>query len=112
MPTNWKHAIKLSEIPDHGVVECVVDGRIVAISKVDGNVHALDGICPHQGGSLGKGSLHGCVVRCPWHGWEYDVTNGSTNLYLRFAYRLLKPESQPTTLRYGFHDPSPIIPQL
>ena len=76
MTTDWKHAIKLSEIPDHGLVECVVDGRIVAISKVDGNVHAMDGICPHQGGSLGKGGLHGCVVRCPWHGWEYDVTNG------------------------------------
>ena len=76
MPTDWKHAIGLSEIPATGLIECVVDGRILAIFNINGKIHAADGICPHQGGSLGKGSLHGCVVRCPWHGWEYDVTNG------------------------------------
>ena len=36
----------------------------------------MDGVCPHQGGPLGKGSLSGCVVTCPWHGWQFDVSTG------------------------------------
>tara|TARA_B100000676_G_scaffold225344_1_gene222962 strand:+ start:992 stop:1303 length:312 start_codon:yes stop_codon:yes gene_type:complete len=76
MSLNWIQAALLSEMPDSGVLECVVDGQIVALFKTDDGYHAVDGICPHQGGSLGKGSLHGCIARCPWHGWEYDVRDG------------------------------------
>ena len=76
MDDNWVHALAVSEFPETGVSECVVDGKIIAIFRTDDGFHAMDGICPHQGGSLGKGSLHGCVARCPWHGWEYDVRDG------------------------------------
>jgi nitrite reductase/ring-hydroxylating ferredoxin subunit len=54
----------------------VVEGRIVALYNVDGDVYALDGVCPHQGGPLGKGRLEGTVVTCPWHGWQFDVRDG------------------------------------
>ena len=50
--------------------------RIVALFNVAGEIHALDGICPHQGGPLGKGTLESCIVTCPWHGFQFDVTNG------------------------------------
>ena len=76
MTAEWKHAIGLSEIPQNGIAECVIDGRIIALFTVDGIIQAVDGICPHQGGSLAKGSLHDCIIRCPWHGWEYDVHTG------------------------------------
>ena len=48
----------------------------VVIFNVDGQFHALDGICPHQGGPLGKGALAGCIITCPWHGFQFDVTTG------------------------------------
>jgi nitrite reductase/ring-hydroxylating ferredoxin subunit len=54
----------------------VAGDRIVALYNVDGRLHALDGVCPHQGGPLGKGALRGCVVTCPWHGWQFDVRTG------------------------------------
>ncbi|MBA62526.1 MAG: ferredoxin [Planctomycetaceae bacterium] len=76
MAAEWRHAIEITEMPGNGVTECVVEGRIIALFKLEGEFRAIDGICPHQGGSLGKGSLHGCVVRCPWHGWEYDINSG------------------------------------
>jgi nitrite reductase/ring-hydroxylating ferredoxin subunit len=41
-----------------------------------GAFYALDGICPHQGGPLGKGFVNGCIVTCPWHGFQFDVTTG------------------------------------
>ena len=50
--------------------------RIIALFNVNGEFFALDGICPHQGGPLGKGRIEGCVVTCPWHGWQFDVTTG------------------------------------
>jgi nitrite reductase/ring-hydroxylating ferredoxin subunit len=57
-------------------VERIVDGHVVALFNVDGRYHALEGICPHQGGPLGKGSVDGPVVSCPWHGWRFDVRSG------------------------------------
>ncbi|MEZ6129960.1 MAG: Rieske 2Fe-2S domain-containing protein [Planctomycetaceae bacterium] len=56
--------------------EVVAAGRIFAVYNVDGQFHVLDGICPHAGGPLGKGSLSGGIVTCPWHGWQFDVRSG------------------------------------
>jgi nitrite reductase (NADH) small subunit len=56
--------------------EYVAGDRIVALFNVEGKFYALDGICPHQGGPLGKGFLDGCIVTCPWHGFQFDVTTG------------------------------------
>ena len=41
-----------------------------------GEWFALDGLCPHAGGPLGRGCLEGTAVTCPWHGWRFDVTTG------------------------------------
>lgn len=61
-------------------LELVVEDRIVALYNVEGEFFALDGICPHNGGPLGKGALDGCIVTCPWHGWQFDVKNGQCQL--------------------------------
>ncbi|MBM81732.1 MAG: ferredoxin [Planctomycetaceae bacterium] len=66
----------LEEIPVGAGAEIVAAGRVFAVYNVDGQIHILDGVCPHAGGPLGKGTLEGCVVTCPWHGWQLDVTNG------------------------------------
>ena len=58
----------------------VVGDRIIAVFNVEGTYYALDGVCPHQGGPLGKGSLTDCVVTCPWHGWQFDVRTGQSQL--------------------------------
>ena len=54
----------------------IAGGRIVALFNVEGQFYALDGMCPHQGGPLGKGRLSGCIITCPWHGFQFDVTTG------------------------------------
>ena len=56
--------------------EAVAEGRIFAVYNVDGKFRVIDGICPHAGGPLGKGSLHNGVVTCPWHGWQFNVESG------------------------------------
>ena len=71
-----------------------IDGRSVGVFNVGGEYFALLNRCPHQGGPLCVGntlgflrsagvgefdySRPGEVVRCPWHGWEYDIRTGQS----------------------------------
>ena len=73
---NWIHIAAAGDLPPGAGGEFVAGGRIIALFNVAGEFYALDGICPHQGGPLGKGSLAGCIVTCPWHGFQFDVTTG------------------------------------
>lgn len=72
----WIRVASTAECPPGTGRELVAEGRIIALFNVDGTFYALDGICPHQGGPLGKGALRGSVVTCPWHGWQFDVRDG------------------------------------
>jgi nitrite reductase/ring-hydroxylating ferredoxin subunit len=71
-----------------------VNGRAIAIFNVDGAFFALRDVCPHQGAALSAGVVIGEVtadrpgryeycagrhVRCPWHGWEYDLRTGQSS---------------------------------
>jgi nitrite reductase (NADH) small subunit len=73
---NWIRLTRAADCPPGTAQELVAGDRIVALFNVDGEFFALDGVCPHQGGPLGQGELSGCVVTCPWHGWQFDVRSG------------------------------------
>ena len=73
---NWIKIAAADECPPGEAREFVAAGKIIALFHVDGAYHAIDGICPHQGGPLGQGELNGCVVTCPWHGFQFDVRDG------------------------------------
>ena len=77
---DWIDIAASADCPPGTVIERVAGDRIVALAHVDGRWHAIDGLCPHQGGPLGQGSLCGAVVTCPWHGWQFDVTTGRHRL--------------------------------
>ena len=91
-----KHVVAtVDEIPpgERKIVE--IGGRSLGIFNIKGDFYALRNTCPHQGGPLCQGRLTGClmadkpggeyryerrgeILRCPWHGWEYDVTTGQS----------------------------------
>jgi nitrite reductase/ring-hydroxylating ferredoxin subunit len=62
----------LSVLPPGSVMEVQVGDGTYAVCNAGGEIHALDGICPHAGGPLGQGALHGTTLVCPWHAWEFD----------------------------------------
>jgi 3-phenylpropionate/trans-cinnamate dioxygenase ferredoxin subunit len=84
----------VEEIPEgtRSVVE--IAGRSVGVFNIQGEFFALRNTCPHQGGPLCRGRLTGFVeasvpgeyrytrqgeiLRCPWHGWEFDVKTGQS----------------------------------
>jgi nitrite reductase (NADH) small subunit len=72
----WVRIAAVTDCPPQSGIELVAGDRLVALFNVAGEFYALDGVCPHQGGPLGKGALSGCVVTCPWHGWQFDVRTG------------------------------------
>ena len=66
-----------ADVPAEGRVRSVVvDGRSIAMSRCGGRLGALENRCPHQGGPLGEGSIEKGLLRCPWHGYDYDPLTG------------------------------------
>jgi nitrite reductase (NADH) small subunit len=83
-----------SELPpgEKRVVQEPESGISIGVFNVDGEFFALKNVCPHLGAPLCLGSIHathrpspvfefrpdlaGRVLRCPWHGWEFDIVTG------------------------------------
>jgi nitrite reductase/ring-hydroxylating ferredoxin subunit len=69
-----------------------VNGRSIGVFNVHGKYYALLSRCPHQAAPLCLGRITGMtmpsqpgeylwgrdgeILRCPWHGWEFDLTTG------------------------------------
>jgi len=77
----WHRVADVDELPE-GRVKTVTAGiHSMALTHIDGEYHAMDNRCPHQGGPLGEGSIEKgkngeCLLRCPWHGWDFDPKTG------------------------------------
>lgn len=81
-----------SELPPGSVRMVKVGPRAIGVLNVNGRYYAIRDICPHQGAPLCQGSVGGTmlpsepheyvygmdhqVIRCPWHGWEFDLETG------------------------------------
>ncbi len=54
-----------------------VEGRHVALFRLDDGFHAIDNLCLHHAGPLCEGEIDGRdEVTCPWHGWSYEIRTG------------------------------------
>ncbi|MBS0561524.1 MAG: Rieske 2Fe-2S domain-containing protein [Proteobacteria bacterium] len=90
-----KHVVAaVADIPPGSRRLVTVRGRPIAIFNIGGEFFGLFNRCPHQGGSLCDGILTGLVesdepgqyrtsregeiIRCPWHGWEFDIRTGQS----------------------------------
>jgi nitrite reductase/ring-hydroxylating ferredoxin subunit/DMSO/TMAO reductase YedYZ heme-binding membrane subunit len=51
-------------------------GDRVAVFRHEGKLSAISNACAHQNGPLGEGRIIDCLVTCPWHGFQYNVTDG------------------------------------
>jgi nitrite reductase/ring-hydroxylating ferredoxin subunit len=83
-----------TEIPPGGNKVVGIDGRDIVVFHVNGEFFALLNRCPHEGAPLDKAacvarltspepgiyqrSRVGELLRCPWHGWEFDMRNGQS----------------------------------
>jgi len=90
-----KHVIApVGELPPGSRKFVTIDDRPIAIFNIKGEYFGLLNRCPHQGAALCEGPLIGLaeadlpgdirytrqgeILRCPWHGWEFDIRTGQS----------------------------------
>lgn len=75
--SNWHKVCLLEEIPVRGSRVVPHDtGSIAVFRTADDAVFALRDACPHKGGPLSQGIVHGHRVTCPLHGWNLELSSG------------------------------------
>ncbi len=68
-----------SELPAVGEAkEFTAAGRALCVANVDGTIAVLDGVCPHEEGPLGEGTIEDGRVVCPWHSYAFDARTGES----------------------------------
>lgn len=83
-----------SDIPINSFKVVDAGGRSIGVYNIEGEFYAIHNYCPHQGAKLCQGPVSGTtlpsgvyeylygrereIVRCPWHGWEFDIKTGKS----------------------------------
>jgi len=70
---------RVDDLPPGQIRHVKIGKRDLAVANVEGDFFALSNLCRHAFGPLGEGFLDGAIVMCPWHGWRYDVRDGTTD---------------------------------
>ncbi|MEO9484894.1 MAG: thiamine pyrophosphate-binding protein [Ekhidna sp.] len=74
----WKKVLDdPSKLKDDRVMTVTAGHKSFCLTNHKGKFGCLDNKCPHQGGPLGEGSIENGLLRCPWHGWDYDPISGN-----------------------------------
>lgn len=70
---------KLRDVVDNEMRAFQVRGVTwpVIVTRVDGELFACPGVCPHEDVALYNGELAGTVITCPGHAYEFDMRTGS-----------------------------------
>ena len=92
-PLEFFEYLAIGEVKDFGEgtpkLIRVLD-RAVSIFNVQGELFAMDDLCPHRGGPLSEGTVKEGQVTCPWHGLTYDLRTG----------RCTHPDGKPNVRTY------------
>ena len=90
-----RHVVaEVAGFPDRGIRRVEVAGRALCLVRLGDEFFALMDVCPHGGAKLSGGRLSSTVesdgpghyrrcrqdemLKCPWHGWEYDIRTGQS----------------------------------
>jgi len=88
--SDWQDVGSVEELDRTGRIVARVGGREIGVLAVDGELRGVRNRCPHHGGPLCLGAIRNrvggapgryelaatSVLRCPWHGWEFDPVSG------------------------------------
>ena len=75
--SRWVPVCDVNDMQDgFAKIKLLADGNRVAVYLTQGKLSAISNACAHQNGPLGEGRVINCLVTCPWHGFQYDVTSG------------------------------------
>ena len=85
----WVELGKKEDIPD-GVYYAGADE--IWLTRIAGERVAVSNVCPHKMGPISKGEIKGHFVRCPWHGYWFDIATGKCTPSLKLRMYEVKEE--------------------
>lgn len=90
--TTKQYACKTTEVPADAAKIVTIGKMSIGVFKLSDGFHALRNLCPHRGAALCEGRVCGTtrqtdkaefiydrageLIRCAWHGWEFDIRSG------------------------------------
>jgi nitrite reductase/ring-hydroxylating ferredoxin subunit len=76
---HWLEACRLQELPPGGRKLVKLNNIDIALFNLNGTVYAIKNRCPHRSGPLIRGFLDPTGgIKCPMHGWRFDLRDGSS----------------------------------
>jgi nitrite reductase (NADH) small subunit len=94
----------LAEFPEGSITIVGIEDRSVGIVNAGGEIYAVLNVCPHALAPICEGRLTGTfvpsepgtavwgmenrILRCPWHGFEYDLANQGQTVFTTFKARV------------------------
>jgi nitrite reductase (NADH) small subunit len=72
-----------------------VEGRSLALFRINNEYYAIANSCLHRGGPLGEGEVSGHEVTCPWHGWKFNLVDGSFSMVPTLRVQTFKVSETP-----------------
>ena len=88
----------LELVPAGTMKQFYVEDSEILVVNLDGRFFCLNGRCTHAGAPLAEGTLNGEVLTCPWHGSQFNITDGT--VVRGPAYKQLK--AYPTLVKDNF----------
>lgn len=74
---NWLEICGCEDVPSGGK-RCVRAGaKSIVLCDADGELTAVENLCPHAGLPLADGELRGAVLTCQYHGYAFNVRTGA-----------------------------------
>lgn len=70
-------------------------GRSLALFRTNNEYFAIANQCLHRGGPLGEGEVSGHEVTCPWHGWKFNLVDGSFSMVPTLRVKTFKVSETP-----------------
>lgn len=70
---------RLEDLPSGAIRHVKIGKSDIAVARTGDEVFALSNVCRHAFAPLDEGFVEGYHVVCPWHGWRYDLRDGTTD---------------------------------
>jgi len=117
-----RHVVcRVEELPPGQRKIIEVDNKSIGVFNIGGQFYALRNVCPHQFAPLCEGRITGTrlpsevgeykwgmdgqIIRCPWHGWEFDITTGKSI----FNPHRVRVKSYEVVVESGENDENPAV---
>jgi NAD(P)H-dependent nitrite reductase small subunit len=69
--------LAVAELPANGSTCIKIGTAQVGLFRTAEGLFAIDNVCPHRGAPLNDGFVHHGAVTCPWHQWDFRLSDGA-----------------------------------